>query len=241
MPTNWLDAHAGAVQGMSTIVLVAVTIALVWVTRTYAEAAKRQAEQSERQVEETRQQRFDQHRPVVHPSGSLPLTNNSSVDWSQLDFELLLRNVGTGVALTLCGVLFPPEPEAPPSTLPPRYTMWRESPLLPGTDGRSGKLATGGTIMNGDATIDGHRLFAPRKPTYQEMTKCGKYNVLARLTLTYEDIFKRKHAAIYDFIDIHGWQCVALLPGILEDLEDVDREARGLPMSGASSPVVQPG
>lgn len=63
---NWLDNHAGAIQGLGTIVLIVVTGILVWVTWTYATAAKMQAEQAEKQVEEM-QQRFDQHRPVVHP------------------------------------------------------------------------------------------------------------------------------------------------------------------------------
>jgi hypothetical protein len=49
---NWLDAHAEAIQGPGTIVLVVITGVLVWVTWTYATAAKRQAEQAEKQVAE---------------------------------------------------------------------------------------------------------------------------------------------------------------------------------------------
>jgi hypothetical protein len=49
---------------------------------------------------------------------------------------------------------------------------------------------------------------------------------VARLTLTYQDVFRRTHAAVYDYIDLYGWQCTALLPGIAKDLEDVEDEAR---------------
>jgi hypothetical protein len=182
---NWLDANAGAIQGLGTIVLVVVTGILVWVTWTYAKAAKQQAEQAAKQVTEMQQQRFDQQRPVLHPSGDPPLTQDRNVDWwnTQTGCPILLRNVGSGVALIVCGVLFPPQPESPPKTLPPRYTVWRESPLLPAAE-RSLKLEVGKTKMNGDATIDGHSLFAPRKPTQQEMMIEGRYNVLARLTRT---------------------------------------------------------
>jgi hypothetical protein len=49
----------------------------MWVTITYARSARRQAEQAERQVEETRQQRFDLHRPILHPAGAQPLAQGS--------------------------------------------------------------------------------------------------------------------------------------------------------------------
>jgi len=224
MSANWLDIHSGAIQAISTIVLVGVTFVLFLVTWTYAKAAKQQAEHAERLVEETQQQRFDQHRPVLHPSGTPPLTESGDVDW-QPHCELRLQNVGSGVALIVCGVLFPPEPKQPGSWLPERYTIWRESSFLPGFEGQSVKLVKGITKMNGDATIGGgYQLFAPRKPTRQ-LPMGGQYNILARLTLTYKDIFMHKHGAVFDYIDPYGWQCVDLLSNIPKDLEDIDQEA----------------
>jgi len=228
MPADWLRDNQGAIQAVAAALQVAIAIILVLVTVTYARSAQRQADQAERQVEQTLQQRFDQHRPVIHPSGELPLTNGSQgyvVDWSKLE-SIELQNVGTGVALTICGVLFGPEPETPPRTRPTRCTIWREPPLLPGSPSRRVKLEEGRTVMNGDATIGGHRLFAPRTPSRQERMHYDRYNVVARLTLTYQDIFRRKHAAVYDYIDLWGWQCTALLSGIAKDLEDVADEAR---------------
>lgn len=69
----------------------------------------------------------------------------------------------------------------------------------------------------------------------------GKYNVLARLTLTYQDIFRRKHAATFDYIDLYGWQCVALLSDIAKDLEDVNSqvaEARYAAVRNAANVLV---
>ena len=94
MPADWVDMHAGAVQAGSSIVIAILTVALVWVTHRYANVVK--------------QQRFDLSRPVIHPSGAPPLMESRDVDWNQLDCELVLRNVGSGVALVVCGVLFPP-------------------------------------------------------------------------------------------------------------------------------------
>jgi hypothetical protein len=121
-------------------------------------------------------------------------------------------------------VLFPPEGQSTPGQLPPRYTLWREPSLRPGMSRRV-KLETGATVMNGDAMIGGYQLFAPRKPSLGEMHG-GRYNVLARLTLTYQDIYARRHAAIFDYVDLYGWQCIGVPTEVSQDLESVDREAR---------------
>ncbi|MCL4508490.1 MAG: hypothetical protein M1296_03060 [Chloroflexi bacterium] len=69
---------------------------------------------------------------------------------------------------------------------------------------------------------------APEQPTPQERMLGGYYNSIARLTLTYQDIFMRKHAGVFDYIDHYGWQCVALLADIPKDLEDLNNAARAL-------------
>lgn len=86
--------------------------------------------------------------------------------------------------------------------------------------------------MTGDATIGGYPLYAPAKPTREEQMLGGHYNIVARLTLTYQDIFERKHAAVFDYIDLYGWRCIALLVDIPRDLDALDDEAR-LPLADA--------
>jgi hypothetical protein len=219
---EWLNYNAGAIQALCTIVLVLFTGLLFWVTRTYALAAQRQAEESGRQVAETKEQRFDQHRPALHPVGNLALTESRLVNWYEASLDLPIQNVGTGVALVVCGILFPPEGAGRPGLLPQRYSAWRESAVLPGQGVRSIRFLQGVTKTNGDETIGNYRLSAPEAPTHEKLMFGLQYNILARLTLTYQDIFMRKHAAMFDYIDIYGWQCVALLPDIPRDLDEIE-------------------
>ena len=44
---------------------------------------------------------------------------------------------------------------------------------------------------------------------------------LARLIITYHDIFKRKHASIFDYVQNVGWQLIAFEENIGEDLYDL--------------------
>jgi hypothetical protein len=220
-----IQAVAGAIQAASTIVLVIVTVYLFRVTRTYADSAERQAQQAKRHVEESQQQRFDQHRPVVVPVGDLALNQDDLLDWFAQGYDVHLQNVGGGAALVVCAVMFPPEGTFPRDPLAQRYTLWREPALLPEELPQRFKLERGRTKMDGDARIGDHRLYAPKRPTRDERTLGGQYNFLARLTLTYGDIFMRKHAAVYDYIDLYGWQCVALLADVATDLEDIDQAA----------------
>lgn len=46
---------------------------------------------------------------------------------------------------------------------------------------------------------------------------------LCRVTITYQDIFHRKHASVYDLIFQQGWQAVALIDDIVNDLGDLVR------------------
>ena len=54
----------------------------------------------------------------------------------------------------------------------------------------------------------------------------GKYNIVGRLTLTYSDVFGRRHAAIFDYIDIHGWQLAEFAADLEENLEDLDAKTQ---------------
>jgi hypothetical protein len=44
---------------------------------------------------------------------------------------------------------------------------------------------------------------------------------ICRVTMTYKDIFHRKHASIYDLILWQGWQVVALIDDVISDLGDL--------------------
>lgn len=67
--------------------------------------------------------------------------------------------------------------------------------------------------------VDGtHLLYDPSEQNYR----------IARLTITYHDLFERKHVSIYDYLRIspkeHRWMHVATKSGIDYDLEELDNQ-----------------
>ncbi len=44
---------------------------------------------------------------------------------------------------------------------------------------------------------------------------------MCRVTMTYQDIFHRKHASIYDLAFRQRWHVVALIDDIISDLDDL--------------------
>lgn len=225
---DFLQTYSAAVQAASGAISVVVTVVLVVVTIVYVKAAQKQATHAHNQVDELKKQRYDLQRPVVLPIGELQLPDKFHLDLAATKYDIKLQNVGPGVALIVCGVLFPPAPTEPPRILPTRYTLWRDAPLMPGDEPRPATLEIGKTLMDGAATLEGYQLYAPEKPTRWGLSMEGKYNVVARLSLTYEDSLGQKHAGIYDYVDLYGWQRVALIGNIEKDLEQIDNEARAV-------------
>jgi hypothetical protein len=60
---------------------------------------------------------------------------------------------------------------------------------------------------------------APKHPLSQLTQKEPK--CICRVTITYHDLFHRKHASIYDLLFQQGWQVVALIDDITSDLGDL--------------------
>jgi hypothetical protein len=50
---------------------------------------------------------------------------------------------------------------------------------------------------------------------------CSNPWYICRVTMTYQDIFHRKHASIYDLAFQQRWQVVALIDDIKNDLGDL--------------------
>lgn len=48
--------------------------------------------------------------------------------------------------------------------------------------------------------------------------------VTARLTLTYQDVEGRKHAAIFDYVQDHGWKQVKYLSNISKTLDELNAQ-----------------
>jgi hypothetical protein len=60
---------------------------------------------------------------------------------------------------------------------------------------------------------------APKQPLSQPAQKDPTR--ICRITITYQDIFQRKHASIYDLIFGPKWQVVAFIDDIKNDLNDL--------------------
>jgi hypothetical protein len=60
---------------------------------------------------------------------------------------------------------------------------------------------------------------APEQPLSQPSLKEPRH--ICRVTITYHDIFHRKHASIYDLVFRQGWQVVAFIDDIISDLSDL--------------------
>jgi hypothetical protein len=203
-------------------------------------------------VEASQEQLYSQQLPVLVPIeplisadyrisdnfGGYNRQRNPGYDRSLTYATIAIRNSGPGIALNIWGVVF----EAEPELVVHKQTGQRHShhyalPLEPGKDIKV-EWTAGGLPMNGDAEIGAtirYKLFAPGKPTSAE-SQHGETEKVARLTLTYSDIFGRKHAAVYDFTAQNQWETVAYLRNIAKDLSDLEREVLSqVPVYGAPS------
>ena len=86
----------------------------------------------------------------------------------------------------------------------------------------------GGTTFDGDDKIGEYSLCVPeeRAPEQNFNQSDRRDRCIARLTLTYHDIFGRKHASIFDLTQTGGWVEIAIIPNIEHDLGDL-HEAKG--------------
>lgn len=209
-PIDWITA-ATIVSALATVAVAVATIATLVFLR--------------RQVRLAVEVQYDQRRPLLYPPGTVTLIDQvGNVDWSEPERRIPLENVGSGVAVNLCGVLIGPRALSKSD----RYTLWQEAPLttLEGMRPMQFRRGGAGTIPN-DATIGVYTLHAPDKPSQADLM-AGAPWVVARLTITYRDVFGRKHAAIFDYTTAPSWRVVAFLEGIPHDLLDLDNQNRPL-------------
>lgn len=159
--------------------------------------------------------------PLPEKKAQLP----ASVSWNSSKLEIKIKNVGTGVALNVWGVLLPPEPMLDNTHL---YSHQVASPLVPSKEGVyvDAYFTKGDMLLTSNDKIDKYTLCIPKERYLEndDLSTTGRgYQCLARLTLTYSDIFKRKHASIFDYTTNDTWVEVALLHDILQRLEEMKK------------------
>jgi hypothetical protein len=191
------------------------------------------------QVQQTLEARYDQYRPLLVPDGSkFTLTIGQAHDlqgreypYADLNhprYNVALVNIGSGHALNVRGVMY----GSPPiDNQPTRHHYFKfGGPILSGHDDEeSSEIET--VIIPGETTIGRDRqynFYAPPLPSLDQILNSDTPTVVARLIVTYRDIFNRKHASIFDYTFQQEWRSVdgGFLPDIPKDIEDLDHDER---------------
>lgn len=163
---------------------------------------------------------YDSLRPLIVPCGSFEKAQTEL--WESPEHFLEIENVGKGVATNLWGVILPP-------TDPSRDTSYQFSlraslPLGSGKAVRA-RFERGGTLFTPEDTIENITLGVPKErapaATLPDFIS-RRDRCVARLTLSYHDVFGLKHASIFDLTTTGVWVCVDVRKGISKDLSDLD-------------------
>ncbi len=189
-------------------------------------AYRKQVDIGQAQVKVSQEQLFNQFRPVLYPVGDLEKIIDRSagkyhIKWEYQNQEIDgLKNTGVGPVFNIYGVIFgPPENSQPPRM---RYVVWNYPALTPGVSGDKITLSPGSHI-NSDTLIKGYTLYVP-----DDVDHIG---VIARFTLTYHDVFGRKHASIYDYHSQIGWMSRGHFSDIEKDIYELDQQTPGAKQS----------
>jgi hypothetical protein len=176
---------------------------------------------------EMREQRYGLNRPVLFPRLAIWVDGNawrvSGEPWNFNDCVIRITNSGTGVATDVCGLLLPAE-ERPSQD---RFTFWYLSPLMPGDTDIEVPLRKGNGIVDGSTKIGDYTLKPPERETRRGLWPLDVYEADARLTITYKDVFGRKHASMFDYSRNNEWVQTALLINVDHDLADLERASLG--------------
>ncbi len=191
-------------------------------------AVYKQIEQSKQQAQ---QEKFAANRPLLVPRGN-PLFQSDKpnwLDWNVRDQEVPLHNNGTGTALNVASVIYGCESYVTDWTTNQRsdvskgihWTAWLGYPI----DAKGHLTVThkkgNGNFYAANMRIGKYSFNAPPEPRYNPNS--NQSFITARITITYCDIFRRKHASIFDYVQhTGGWQLVEFLEDIPEDLHDLE-------------------
>lgn len=214
-PLSWLDAHGAGIAASAAVWAAVASSVLLWFSR--------------QQVREALEMRYAQQRPLIVPEEAPKLQQAADgreyLDFQGPDSAQPIQNIGLGLALNVWGVIFGP-PQEGSNTLEQRRTFMSAMPIPSGA-GDKPFSRIGVTELPGTASVDlkgKYTLSAPPTPTLQETLKADLPTIIARYTITYHDIFGRRHASIYDYDAQHRWRSVAFLSNIPQDLEELNRK-----------------
>jgi hypothetical protein len=167
--------------------------------------------------------------------------NESYLDWSKRPY-INACNVGKGPAFNIKSVIYGPEAFAAPdpssgmswkhvsTEKENHWYHWTTDAVKQGergllkyvfaeTFGPNKFSEANKYIKSRDRKQKPIPFNAPKQPLSQPTSK--EPMSICRVTITYQDIFHRKHASIYDLIFRQGWQQKAIIDDITNDLSDL--------------------
>ena len=230
---TWLGNPVGLAASATTLAAVATLLAVIvglrgiYIGRALAHEA---FEQTEKAQAEARQQfleaQYNTSRPLLVPaaadlSEARDLEEPMTFEWNSEVF-VTIQNVGTGLATNIRMLVQPPALAL--EDLSP-YVCRLGSPLPANSDPVKVYLHPGATRYSESERLGGHSLYLP--PEQAAGPAGSTDHFLARLSITYQDIFGRKHASIFDLSAWGIWVNVAFLPTLERDL--AEREAAKAP------------
>ena len=137
-------------------------------------------------------------------------------EWNTEVF-VTIQNVGTGIATNIRMIALPPAP-LPEDTSP--YVCRLGTPLAANGDPVKVYFSPGTIRYSESDRLMGHSLHLPPERATGPIDSADHF--LARLCITYQDIFGRKQASIFDLSAWGIWVHVAFLPNIERDLAEIE-------------------
>jgi hypothetical protein len=217
-----LAASATTVAALATLLAVVVGLRGIYVGRALAHEAFEQTEKAQAEGrEQFLQAQYNASRPLLIPAaGDLSEAREAEepipFEWNTSLF-VTIQNVGTGIATNIRMIVLPPAP-APEEVYP--YVCRLSSPLPDRSDPVKVYLNPGATQYRESDRIQGYPLYPG--PAQAAGSADRPDHFLARLCITYQDIFGRKHASIFDLSSWGIWVSVAFLTGIDRELAELD-------------------
>src|SRR5258708_23520914 len=195
-----LAATAKTVAALATLFAVIVGLRGISIGRELAQDAQRQAQEA---LEEGRNQflaaQYNDNRPLLVPSAGDSNEQNYGepepivFDWNADIMFVNIQNVGTGIATNIWLTLLPPAP-APESSY--QYVSQLRLPVVSDSDPLKIYLQHGISLFNENDRLNEYSLFVPQERAAGSTARADRF--IARLSITYHDIFGRKHASIFD-------------------------------------------
>lgn len=155
---------------------------------------------------------YNSSRPLLIPEGAPQFQSDKPqwLDWNVNEQAILIRNVGSGVALNVASVIYGCESylvewntnRRSDSEKSMHWTCWLGIPIASNETKNAIHKKGNGIFYEKNMHIGQHSFTAPPEPRTTPHQN-QPFNT-ARITITYLDIFRRKHASVFDYIQHTG-------------------------------------